>query len=346
MLVTKNVFLDTSVIVAHHFDYSSVQLHRLGELAKQGSAHLVTTPIVVAEVGANIRKRVDGIAAELKRFRKDHPIAKNLTTPDLKPVPAAFDADSACEELVAQFRDYMTQTGTEFVGLELSSPALVFDWYFKQLAPFGGGEKKHEFPDAFTVSALEEWCVQRQEKLYVIARDGDLAKYCESSKNLIRLQRPAEFIDAFLRQTAAMRLIEESASKHMGQMQNAVREKFEELGLYLDDQDGDVNEVEVRDVEVDDLSLLDVTQTVARFEAFVRVEFVASVSYDDMETSIWDSEDKVSIPMRIIKAKLSREFHDVVILSIQMSDKGDFQSVSGVEFPSSDIPISVDRYER
>lgn len=48
MLITKNVFLDTSVIIAHHFDYSSVQLRRLEELAQQGEAYLVSTPVVVA----------------------------------------------------------------------------------------------------------------------------------------------------------------------------------------------------------------------------------------------------------------------------------------------------------
>src|SRR4051794_3078013 len=105
MLITKNVFLDTSVIVAHHFDYSSFQLRRLGELAQEGKAHLVSTPIVVSEVEANIRKRVNGIAAELKRFRKENPIARNFTTDGLKPISRTFDADSAYKELTAQFHD-------------------------------------------------------------------------------------------------------------------------------------------------------------------------------------------------------------------------------------------------
>lgn len=346
MLITKNVFLDTSVLIAHHFDYSSVQLSRLGELAQQGDAHLVTTPIVVAEVESNIRKRVEHIAAELKRFKKDHRIAKNFTTAALKPVSHAFDAVSAHRELTAQFYDYMKRTGTELVRLELSSAAEVFDWYFKQLPPFGGGEKKHEFPDAFTVSTLEKWCGQRREKLYVVTGDGDLAKYCDTSRNLIRLRRPAEFIDGFLRRTTTMRLVEDSASKNLERVRDIVGEQFGELGFYLDDEEGDVDEVEVKGVEIEELSLLDVADSAARFEALVQVQFEANVSYPDMETSVWDSEDGISIPLRTIRTKVTRDFRAAVILSIRIDGNGEFHSVTGVEFPVADVPISVDRYNQ
>jgi hypothetical protein len=78
----------------------------------------------------------------------------------------------------------------------------------------------------------------RRESAARVAGDGDLAEYCASSKNLIRLARPAEFIDLFLRQTAFIRLVEESAAERVDQIREAVRAKFEELGVSLDDEQG------------------------------------------------------------------------------------------------------------
>jgi len=88
----------------------------------------------------------------------------------------------------------------------------------------------------------------------------------------------------------------------------AVSEAFEQLGFFVDDEEGEVLEVTVDDVEIEELSLLEVKPNEARVEAFVQLQFVAQVEYDDMETSIWDSEDKVSIPQRRIKSELTRTF--------------------------------------
>ena len=211
--MTKNIFLDTSVIIAHHFKYDSVQLRRIQELAQSDDAHLVTTSIVVAEVEANIRKRVDQLGAHLKRLRKEHPIAKNITAPALWSTTETFDPALVCEQLIAQFHDYLGKSNTDLVDLDGASAQEVFDWYFKQLAPFGCGEKKHEFPDAFTISALEHWCAARGEQLYVVAGDGDLADYCKRSERLIRLSRRAEFIDTYMRQTTALEFINEPSAE-------------------------------------------------------------------------------------------------------------------------------------
>ncbi|WP_153067305.1 PIN domain-containing protein [Steroidobacter cummioxidans] len=345
MLLTKNIFLDTSVMIAHHFKYDSVQLRRLRELAQSNDAHLVTTSIVIDEMEANIRKRVDKLGEDLKRLRKDHPIAKNITAPALWSTTEIFNPAVACEQLIAQFNDYLEKSNTELVSLDGASAQEVFDWYFKKVAPFGGGEKKHEFPDAFTVSALEHWCATRDERLYVISEDGDLADYCKRSKRLIRLSRPAEFIDTYMRQTTALKFINEPSAEQMDHLLVAVSEAFGQLGFFIDDEEGEVLEVSVGDVEIEELSLLEVKPHEARVEAFVQLQFVAQVEYDDMETSIWDSEDKVSIPQRSIKSELARTFEANVVLTIKTEGDGGFASVKNVQFPTSNIPVSVDRYE-
>jgi predicted nucleic acid-binding protein len=330
MLLTKNIFLDTSVIIAHHFNYDSVQLRRIQELGQSGDAHLVTTAIVIAEVEANIRKRVDKLGAELKRLRKEHPIAKNITVPALWSTTETFDSVPVCEQLIAQFHDYLGRSNTEQVDLDGASAQEVFDWYFKQLAPFGGGEKKHEFPDAFTVSALEHWCATKDEQLYVVSGDGDLSDYCKRSERLIRLSRPAEFIDTYMRQTTALEFINNPSAEQMDSLLIAVSEAFEQLGFFIDDEEGEVIEVTVDDVDIEELSLLEVKPNEARVEAFVQLQFVAQVEYDDMETSIWDSEDKISIPQRSIKSELTRTFEANVVLTIRTEGDGKFASVKNV----------------
>jgi len=333
MLETKNVFLDTSAIIEHNFDYSSPSFRRLEELAAAGDARLLTTTITVSEVEANIRERVQGAKTAFERLREKHPILKNL--PNFE-----FDPAKAEAILIGQFHEYLTRTKTEVLRPPASSIDDVFEKYFGLEPPFSE-KKKEEFPDAFAISTLESWCSEHGEKLYVVGTDPDLSAACAASQHLLSLSRPSEFIDMVLRQDAQMRLVEDSTGEKTDAIVQAIADEFSRLGFYLDDEDGDVNEVEVENVEIQELSLLEARGTAAKFDVTVTIKFAAEVSYDDMDSAIWDSEDKVSIPLHTIKTTLEREEEFNVTMDVRLSDEGHFQEVQQIKFASSDVAITV-----
>jgi PIN domain len=334
MLETKNVFLDTSTIIGHNFDYQAPAMKRLEELALAGQAHLVTTTITVAEIESNIRERLVDAKAGFDRFRDKHPIIGNVREFELNPIDSS-------DLLIRQLREFLERTKTEILKPHASSIDDVFQQYFDKKPPFGEAKKKSEFPDAFVAATLERWCAERGEKIYVIANDPDFKAYCETSKNLLSLERPGEFIDKVMRQDEQMRLVEESTSSSVDSIATAIGEKFEMLGFYLEDQDGDVTDVEVASVEIEELSLLEVKDHVGQFEVTVKVNFAVRVMYDDMDTAIWDSEDKVSIPLHTIRSRLKRDEEVTTTIDVRLSPDGEFQSVAGVHFPYQDVAITV-----
>ncbi|MFD6211418.1 PIN domain-containing protein [Peribacillus sp. NPDC060253] len=64
------------------------------------------------------------------------------------------------------------------------SPAFIFKMYFKDIPPFSK-KKRDEFPDAFSLVALENWFKRQDEKVRIVSDDGDLKNYCEESHTLI-----------------------------------------------------------------------------------------------------------------------------------------------------------------
>jgi hypothetical protein len=337
MLETRNIFLDTSTIIANQYDYANPSLSRLEELVAKGEARLVTTTVTIAEVEANIRESVAGVQLAVDRLLDRHPIMRN--------VPAlAFDREKALSALIEQFRGFLTRTETVIIEPHGTSIKEVLEWFFARQPPFGEGKKKSEFPDAFAVSTLERWCAERNERLYVVATDPDMATYCRLSKHLISLQRPGEFIEKVLGQNAALRVVEESASEHLDAIAEAIKDQFTQLGFYLDDEEGDVNFVDVIQVDLDEVSLLEVKGNSAVLDANPTIKFVADVSYPDMETAVWDSEERVAHPLRTIRKTVTRCAEPAVTVEIRANSEGRFDSVVKVTFAGGDIPVSANEY--
>ena len=63
--------------------------------------------------------------------------------------------------------------------------ATVFQKYFQKKPPFGPGKKKEEFPDAFVLTSIEDWCSWKNQKIYVVSTDGDMQSGCGDNGHLL-----------------------------------------------------------------------------------------------------------------------------------------------------------------
>lgn len=61
--------------------------------------------------------------------------------------------------------------------------------YFSGMSPFSeAGKKKHEFPDAFALMALEAWAVRHETKVIVCSSDNDWKSFCKESRSLLHVE--------------------------------------------------------------------------------------------------------------------------------------------------------------
>jgi hypothetical protein len=63
----------------------------------------------------------------------------------------------------------------------------------------GHRKKKDEFPDGFVLTALEGWCEDRKQALYVVSSDGVMQSACDENGPLFHLKSIGEFVDLTLR---------------------------------------------------------------------------------------------------------------------------------------------------
>jgi hypothetical protein len=341
MRVTKNVFLDSSAIIGQNLDFSSPSLARLTGLALAREVSVFTTSIVIAEVEAKLRERIREAQQEFVKLTAKHPVLKIVPDELIQALLTPIDSEKAEREFVDRYRRFRNDTGTTVIPLELASTSDVFDSYFSKKAPFGIGKKKSEFPDAFNISALERWCRDRREKMYVVSGDSDLIEHCKSSEFLVGLSKPSEYIDEYSREDETLRRVEQSVLEHQDQLQEAISVAFEECGFFLEDQEGKVNGVEADDVDIDDLSLLQLDGTTAVFEVSGGVAFTATISYLDPDTGFWDNEDGVTIGMETTTYKVKRRVEFTLTANVGVSNDGHYERVQTVQFPRGDFAVST-----
>lgn len=345
MLKSRYVFLDTSVLIELNFNYSHVNLNRLVELAEADRAHLVLTSVMVREVEANIKKAVHSSVQALAKFRADARILRNFSNPPYDKLFSNFDDDAAEGALVKQFREFLTAAKAEVIV----PPALTLETalarYFDMKPPFGKGKKKDEFPDAFTLLALESWCVEKSHKLYVVSTDKDIKTYCEKSQNLLYLARLGEFLDQLIRDDEELApLVDQLVKAHRDELEASIGEAFPNLDFFLDEYDfvGDVIDVTIQKVVIQDHSVIQVTEDTAIVEVTAVVAFTAHIELEEFDPRMGPTRSYV---------RQSKELTATVSLSIDVQEPKAFDikqtkiNIQGSWGIGINIPLFNDDYQ-
>lgn len=92
---------------------------------------------------------------------------------------------------------------TRIISADLVSLPDFMQRYFAGEPPFAAvGSKKHEFPDAFALLALEAWAADHGTRVLVVSDDGDWRRYCAQSQRLVLRDDLAAVLGAFQQPTA------------------------------------------------------------------------------------------------------------------------------------------------
>lgn len=147
--------------------------------------------------------------------------------------------------------------------------------------------------------------------MYVVSADPDW-QALKGSKYLIPVEKLSEFIDRAVKDEAdePTKRVLRLYHLHLAKIETAIKEAFAESGFYTDDVDGDVNEVTVKQLKLDDPQILEVDEESATVSVFVDLEYEADVTYEDDNEGIWDSEDHVWAyrPTKNVEVEESEDF--------------------------------------
>lgn len=351
-LQTTQVFLDTEVFIAANFQFSSGRLKRLADFSRNGKITLYSTDITIREIKANITKRIQEINNSFKKFLDKARI--------LKDVPSCasifdFDLNIAIKDLENQLEEFLASSGSNLLDNKINiistnsvNIELIFDKYFQGQPPFGVNKKKHEFPDAFVIAALEKWCRENSEYMYVISDDNDMQTACSISSFLRSLEKPEALFELI---TSEDEYISSFAHQWFTEQQNKIEQEitdnFEQSGFSLVDKyDGEVNGVTVSSIDLTERNLVEIQDGVLYFAVIAKITFSAEVSYPDPDMSVYDSETGDVIVLDTIEETIERTTKAPVEVEITFCrDEPHNPEVTSVDVEVGDIiEIELDKY--
>jgi len=193
------ISIDTSVFEHYRFGFESGVLAQLTQFGRVDVEHLLVDTIL-HEIRSHLVVQADLVRAHFKNA--------------MKPLGDAWDVDKVIRDDVFKilFEDQASSARTDarlekFLSDSFAVPissaeyvnvADVLALYFETKPPFANKEaKKNEFPDAFTLLALEGWAKKNDTHILVVSKDGDWRRFCGDSEHLFLLDDLPQALSVF-----------------------------------------------------------------------------------------------------------------------------------------------------
>jgi len=343
---TKHIFIDTQQFVENHFLFDSHKLKKISELSAENKICFHITDIIRNEVISKIKNRLIEVKNAFQKFKNTSIILKNITTPEMSVLLNDPNFQTIEESIIDTFDKYITKSKIDIINNEKDSIKNVFKKYFSNTPPFGKKNKKHEFPDAFNMDALSTWCKQNGEKIYIISNDEDILNVCSQEKSFIYLSKISEFLEIYNRHVYdkipefAHRILE----NNINIVEDEIKSQFENLTFYLDEVEGEVENVEINKIEIHGIDIIDCDDASSKFSIRFLVYYNADVEYADPEFTYYDYEDKVNVVLekKEDSLDLDTEMDAIVEIKYKMDDEYTF-TLESVQFSDySSILINSD----
>jgi len=307
-LQTQNISLDTSFIEGQNF-LAGTKVADLSTLCLAGHIKLFLTDITYREVKARFRKNIIQVAEKVKKPKENIEscvrILRNFQDHKIFFELPIIDTDSLCQRFSIDFDKWIKDHSVTIIATGHLTVSSVFDDYFDNRAPFSEGQKKHEFPDAFTLKALSDFFSNPKSKTYLLTTDNDLLTF--KSKTLIPVDDAATLLDLVIRNTPeklierAIKLIDEEFKVSKERLQHETKEMIlraieDEVGSqgYIGDLEIDCLEnIDLMDIEFEKFSIvhLDMDNKSAKLECETVLSFDVSVAVKDYSEAWHDKEE-------------------------------------------------------
>lgn len=342
------VFIDTSVYFSHQFHFANSRFKTLLTLAQHGHVVLLTTDITVREIHANLDKVFDQKLGEINKALADGGILRRAKTFSLASVHPPLQEQEARDELHAEADAFFQQDGVLVLSTKSISSGRILDQYFSSEPPFGDGKKKSEFPDAFAAAAVLDWATENHVKVQVVAEDGDWKNMCATSTLLIHDFSLAAVVERLLQEQSNAGVLRAHALiiEFQSDLINSVKEELVNEWAYLEDVEGDVHSIEPSEVQLITSRVVSVEGDLASVELELIIEASFEIAYDDPDSWIYDSEEKIAHYMRRIETTLERSLYleAEVVLNIDPQEESSLDVTKIVLNRGKRIGVLVEEY--
>lgn len=300
-LQTQYVMLDTAIFDEKCYSFGNRALQQFRVLAERRLIKPLITPIIEQESKRHISAYVGEIKSLVKKLRKDRvsKVLRNI-------IPAALDYnfEEVEDGILTQFEEFLRDCNFEEISLDKANTERVFEHYFELQPPFEQNkDKKSEFPDAFSVDATDNWCVEHKVEVYVISRDNGLKRACDLYENLIPLDSLEDYLDLFSAQEKDLyEFAKATIAEQKQYILDRIKHLIEDEELELEDEGGfeyytEITKQTVTYIAIKEIKVLSAETQKAVVEVEVDVKLEVDLEFVDPDRYYYDGETKEAVYM-------------------------------------------------
>lgn len=349
------VMIDTSIYHKNQCDFGGITksiIPMLLQLLEANNITLLTHPVLESEIKKHIGEselvsRIGNLQTSLRKYNKQLQMI-DISTEDLI---RRLDEINIEKSLIDKFDLFYKRA----ISVPYVSAQEVFEDYFNANPPFSTtGNKKSEFPDAFILKGIIEYCKNNANStVLIISDDSDWKHTLEENKQIVQ-------VDSL---EAAMLLLWEQLDDKSDLYQMLISQTKSDI--YTKISDAALNEAfciddidTAEEVDIEKVSVVDINDMIVPLEVTqnsVLLQITATLSangcseFFDENRSVWDSEDRCYYFCAYTRLTFQNALAEVDCeVEINFSDDG---SLSQVELSSVklinkwDIFLNLDEAE-
>ena len=286
MLKTRNVFIDTQAFIADNF-FNGRNIRRVAEFGNKEVIRIFLTEVTINEIKSNAFKRIGDARSLIFDFKKK--LASNRILNHVEEFQNTLEKIKLdinfCEETIQmELKSFIKNGKVNIIPYENAKLTEIMNKYFNQEKPFDSGDKKNEFPDAIVLSALEEWCSLKGEKMYVISGDSDLGEY--NSDCLIPIPKLKDLLGKITNQLSKdSEILHEIFNHSTETIKDSIEAKF--VSQIKEDSSNNVENVTVNSITLYNASIVQNVEINGEtiFQLDVDIDFTAELIFEGTKFS-------------------------------------------------------------
>jgi hypothetical protein len=346
------VVLDTSIFIKENFLHGN-KIKSLNNLSKKGEIDLYITEITYEEILANFAKDI-GLALSAKRkFEKEHRVLRNNVS--FNTFFSKFDKKELIESFKKEIDGLINKNIIKKIPYTSLNIGNVFKKYFNTTPPFSDGNKKAEFPDAFSIELIKEYFKGQQltTPIKVFSTDRDFLNCNENDLsfsdnyedyinniNLLLLQRKKIIIE---------KMFEDSKDEFENEFKSWFENNLDDVSLYYGTVifTENIYDIEIEKVIVNDLQykIIDINDDIVTIKVYADVFVSVDILTDDEDTMYYDSDDKEYHYFEQKKISTERTFKSSIISTAEIISEEDFSDFE-IESINEDLVLNFNyRYD-
>jgi len=193
------ISIDTSIVERHQYGFEIGVLAKMSQFSRADTKHLALD-IVLHEMRAHLMKEAALVRSQvtnaLKPLGNSWGIDKDRRE---KAISILFGDQSGDARTQDRLQEFLNDSSATVLNCaELVSLSDVLLRFVETMPPFGNKEaKKHEFPDAIALLALEGWAIKNDTTVVAVSSDGDWRRFCLASDHVYYIDDLAHALSVF-----------------------------------------------------------------------------------------------------------------------------------------------------